>query len=253
VSVLGTLRSWFGVKAAATTTASNNNGNGAAASKALALAEIIQQEAKDRWIGADAKCFTPDRIERVLRGAMSGNLVAQWQLYDLMEGTWPELQKCLNQLKGKVQSLEWSVQPYAPRGEDPSPEAQRRAQFLEEAIWNMSPLPDRDENDFELTIGDIMDAWGKGLSVLEVHWDVRRYEAGTIFAPRATTWVHPRHYGYPQDDYRLMLNTRESGFNGVGINQSVAGRSATGATTSGATTSGATAIVTGWSFRRTSF
>lgn len=171
---------------------------------------FVVPQAKDRWLTASAKNYTPDRIEQILRGAVSGNLVAQWEMFDLMEGTWPRLSKNLNELKRAVKSLDWNVQPYTRKGEKPTPEAQRRADLLEHALWSMSPDMTDDQNDFEGTLADILDAWGKGISVLEIDWHLADMpDVGSLVSPKATRWIHPKYYGYPNSGTKLMLNTRE--------------------------------------------
>jgi phage gp29-like protein len=171
----------------------------------------IHPDAKDRWLSAQVSMYTPERIEAVIRGAMSGDLLAQWEMFDLMEGTWPRLLKNLNELKDGVCSFDWTVIPWAAKGEEPTPEAQKRAEFVEELIWNMEPAPDVDENDFEGTLRDLMDAWGKGISVLETSWYQRPYDqSSTAIAPRSTRWIKPCYYGYPvQGEDRLMLKVSE--------------------------------------------
>lgn len=181
-----------------------------ATASAAPLLSIIQPQARDRWLSASVKQFTPERVEQTIRGAMSGNLVAQWEMFDLMEGTWPRLAKNLCELKDAVKALEWNVQPWAAQGEKPSDEAQRRARLLDDVMWSMSPKADQDENDFEDLLGDIMDAWGKGISIQEIDWEIKRYEGGSVIAPRASRWVHPRYYGYPLQSTRLMINAREA-------------------------------------------
>lgn len=170
-----------------------------------AMARIIRPSARDRWQGAAITQFTPDRVESTIRSAFAGNLVAVWELYDLMEATWPRLQKNLNELKDDVASSDWTVQPWSPRGKEASPEAQRRAELFDQAIWSMTPEMESDENDFRATVKDLLDAWGKGVSILEIDWQQR----SGLWMPRATQWVHPRFYGYPFDGGRLRLNVRE--------------------------------------------
>lgn len=172
---------------------------------------IINPEARDRWMTGTVRHFTPEQVERTIRGAMMGNLLAQWEMFDLMEATWPRLSKNLNELKDAVKGQEWPLQPWAAKGQKPTIKAQRRADLVEDLVWNMTPEPDNDENDFEGLIGDLLDAWGKGISVQELLWEVKAYDGGKAFAPRATRWVHPRHYGYPSVGSRLMLDSRESG------------------------------------------
>lgn len=175
------------------------------------LLEIITPSARDRWITSRMKDYTPERVENVFRGAMTGSLLAQWELFDLMEGTWPRLNKNLNELKDDVKTSNWDLQPWAAKGKKPTPEAQRRADIVEYCVWNMEPAADDDENDFEGMVGDGLDSWGKAISVQELLWEVRPYEGSLIIAPRASRWVHPRHYGYAQNDSRLMLNVTQSG------------------------------------------
>lgn len=196
------------------------------------LQRIILPSARDRWQSTTISTYTPDRIEGVIRSALSGDLVAVYDLYDLMEATWPRLQKNLNELKDDVASATWLVQPWTVKGQKPTPEAQRRAGLMDQALWAMRPRPESDENDFRATIKDVLDAWGKGIAVLEVDWEIKSQTAAqrgkgekekggqspsaplplfssAIFAPRATRWIHPRYYGYPFDQADLALNMIE--------------------------------------------
>jgi phage gp29-like protein len=74
---------------------------------------------------------------------MSGNLLSQWEMFDLMEATWPRLAKNLNELKDDVKTSDWSLQPWAQKKKKPSPEAQRRSDLVEHCLWNMTPASGR--------------------------------------------------------------------------------------------------------------
>jgi phage gp29-like protein len=213
---------------------------------AAPLFRVIAPEARDRWQNAAVRAYTPQHVEQITRGAMSGNLQAQWEMFDLMEQTWPRLNSALNDLKDAVLGLQWNLQPWAPREQQPSDQARRRATLCEELLWNMNPIPENNENDFEDTLRDTLDALGKGIAVLEVDWEVRpcgscnpsdvqrpvvsaethEYtsksaftgsfngqsagDSGYVIAPRCTRWVHPRFYGYPIAGMdRLMLDTTQ--------------------------------------------
>jgi len=112
-----------------------------------------------------------------------------------MEDTSPRLMKNLNEVKRAVVGLDWQLFPWQGENEAPSEAAQAKARLVGSALRGMRPDPAADENDFSGTIYDVLDAWGKGQSVLEVDWEVREAgeagEAGWMVAPRATYWVHP--------------------------------------------------------------
>jgi len=180
------------------------------ASSPSPITRIILPSARDRWLSTSVRNYTPDAIEGILRGALlGGDLVAVWQLFNLMEETWPELLTALMELKDDVASAELTVQPWALKGDEPSAEAQRRAKLFEQTLWTMRPRPQSDENDLRGTIKDLLDAWGKGISVLEIDWAVAGLTASPMLAPRDTRWIHPRYYGYPADSAELKLNASE--------------------------------------------
>ena len=194
------------------------------------MMSVIRPSARDRWMQGILSYYTPAIVETTVRSALAGNLFAQWLMFDLMEQTWPRLSSNLNQLKDAVIALDRVVEPFKLKGQDASPEAVRRATVIEAALLSMKPRQAYSENGYDRTIYDVLDAVGKGISVLDVDFqsvDMPGLAAidfedggpalnGNIVAPRCTRWVHPRYYGYPPAnsyDERLMLNTREVAFN----------------------------------------
>jgi phage gp29-like protein len=182
---------------------------------------VIRPSARDRWLAASLTQYTPTYVENICRGAAAGNLMSQWMMFDLMEQTWPRLSKNLNELKNAVNDLEWNLKPFALKGQKPTPEAQRRARVIENIIWNMAPDPLANENDFEDTVYDVLDSLGKSISVLEIDFPELPVTEDlgdgveTYFPVKATRWVHPRYYGYPNypvTSDRLMLNAKEVKF-----------------------------------------
>lgn len=172
------------------------------------MEQILRPAAFGRWILPQLSAITPTYIQSVLRGAFGGSHIEQWQLFDLMEDTWPRLSKNLNEVKRAVTSMNWdgSLSPWSEEDAPPSTSAQEKARLVANAIWRMSPDPAADENAFEQTVYDILDAWGKGFSVLEVLWHIRNAgNMGDISAPRATVWVRPDAYAWTGDG-RLGLN-----------------------------------------------
>lgn len=166
------------------------------------LARVIRSQALGNWMLPSLSYVTPRYIETVLRGAMGGNHVQQWELFDLMEDTWPRLLKDLSELKGAVAQMDWKLEAWAEDDQPPSTTALERKKLVSDAVWRMNPAPDSDDNGFEQTIADILDAWAKGTSVLEVMWGQRRVgQLGEFTLPQCTAWVHPRHYAWSDQGF----------------------------------------------------
>jgi phage gp29-like protein len=145
--------------------------------------------------------MTPDQVRYVLQAAIGGNIEEQWALFDLMEDTWPRLTKNLNEVRRASARTTYTVQPYSERGEKPTPDAIDRADMVEDAIKNWRPKPGTLELSFEDALYNALDAFGKGLSVLEVTW--QRNEEGLL--PRCAHLLHPCRYGWNADGNELGL------------------------------------------------
>lgn len=170
------------------------------------LTRILRPQAAQRWILPQLSAITPTYIEGVLRGAFSGSHIQQWELFDLMEDTWPRLLKNLGEIKRAVLAMDWKIEPWSEEDQPPTESARERARLVSSALWRMQPDPALDENAFEGTLRDILDAWAKGVSVLEILWHTRRAgPLGEITAPRATIWARPDCYAWASDG-RLGLN-----------------------------------------------
>lgn len=165
------------------------------------LQAIIRPQAFDRWRGLSSRGLEPEGIQEILDGAFSGDLSRQWELFDLMEDTWPRLSKNLNELKRAVADVGFSVMPFQAKGAKPTPSAQERADFIEQQLWNWKPKATADENAFEGMLYDLCDAVGKGTSVQEIFWDLK----DGVVTPRATKFVPGRYYGFPHDSNELHL------------------------------------------------
>ena len=162
------------------------------------LSGWIVPQAQTRWLAAGVAWYTPQRCEMIFRQALAGDLQSQWEMFDLMEATWPELLTCLGQLKDEVVGADVvQLKPFARRGAEPTANALERFAFVQECLDTMHARVDRDENDMDDTIRDLLDARGKGISILEVDYESRELSTGTAIAPRCTRWVHPLWYGYP--------------------------------------------------------
>lgn len=170
------------------------------------LSRRLRPQAAYRWLLPQLAAITPQYIEMTLRGALAGSHVQAWELFDLMEDTSPRLMKNLNEVKRAVLGLDWQLFPWQAEGGPPTAQAREKARLVDAALRGMRPDPAADENDFNGTLYDVLDAWGKGQSVQEIEWEFRSVlGCGTILAPRATYWVHPTCVGW---DMRGRLGLR---------------------------------------------
>ena len=163
------------------------------------VARIIRPESSARWgILPQLGSITPAYIEQVLRGAMAGAHVQQWELFDLMKDTWPRLLKNDQELKRGALNLHWELEAEAEEDEAPTPDAMERVALVRRAMRQMRARPGHDENGWDSTLTDIMDAWTVGTSVLEL-LDWREVKGELL--PRATYWVHPTNYAWAQEGF----------------------------------------------------
>jgi phage gp29-like protein len=150
------------------------------------------------WAG---RRMTPDQVRAVIEGAAGGRLQEQWALFDMMEDSWPRLAKNLAEVRRAAARATYAVQPYAPRGEEPTATARDRAATVEAALRNWRPRVGTLELSFEAALAAALDALGKGLSVLEVGW--QRAPEGLL--PRCAHLLHPRQYGWNEAGTELGL------------------------------------------------
>jgi hypothetical protein len=107
--------------------------------------------------------------------------------------------------------LDFQLQPFTVAGQKPTPEAEERHRFVEECLWGMRGDVAHGLGDFNDAIYDILDAFGKGLSVVEPHWE--RHPDGSL-RPRGVRWLRPVHFDYQtfsDETERLMLDVRGDG------------------------------------------
>jgi phage gp29-like protein len=169
------------------------------------LSTVVRPEARDRFTGLITRGLTPKRVQSILDGAFAGSMQAQFELFDLMEDTWPRLKKNLNEIKRAVVRAEWRAEASSRPQSKPGERAEAKRDFLADAMGAFRPSVEADENGFEQMLYDLCDAVGKGISVQEIHWEVRGVGEKTAVLPRATRWIPSRCYGYPPTDTSLQL------------------------------------------------
>jgi phage gp29-like protein len=174
-----------------------------------ALARILRPNAAQRWVMPSVASITPQYIETVLRGALTGSHVQQWELFDLMFDTWPELAACQQELTEGVMAQKITYQAWAEEDAAPTPTAVEKKTLVSAALRRMRPQIGADENDLEDTMKDVLDGWFRGVTCLETDWHVvQAGPLGSVIAPRATFWAHPNYFGWSEDG---RLGLRDTG------------------------------------------
>ena len=168
-----------------------------AANVPAGLARILRPGASQRWTMPALASMTPQYVEMVLTGALAGNHVQQWELFDMMLDTWPELAACQSELVEGVLGMKAVFAPWAEEGEAPTVTAIERQQVASSALRRMRPEAVADENNLAGTIRDIADGFLRGTTMVEVDWHaVDAGKLGRIIAPRSTAWAHPSYFAW---------------------------------------------------------
>ena len=163
----------------------------------VAYSRIIKPQTAYRWLAPGIASFTPRFIETILNGALAGDHVMQWQLFDLMLDTWPVLSSCQQELLYGVVRREMVFDPYSEEDEKATPDAVEKEKVVTAAFENMMPDPALDEDTKIGLIESIMDAWFRGISVIEIMWhQFETNKLGLQWGPRAFQWVHPQNFGF---------------------------------------------------------
>ncbi len=178
------------------------------ASLSPSLASILRPQAAYRWLLPYLASITPQYVEGVLRGALAGNHVQAWELFDLMIDSDPEIAACVQEYFQGVTKKKFVFEPYRDEDEAPSPTAIEKCKVVSAAIRNMRPDPQNDENDIRGTVRDILFARFHGQSVLEIEYHAKGDDGelnvkdiptlGQVLCPRSTYWVHPVCYAWSE-------------------------------------------------------
>jgi phage gp29-like protein len=143
----------------------------------------------------------PSQIRWVLQNAAQGSLTDQYELFSLMEDTWPRLLKNLAEVRSNASRGKFTIQPYVTGGGKPTESAKEKADLVEAALKNWRPRPGTLELGFEDALFHVLDAYGKGIAVLEVGWS--KNPDGIL--PRCAHMLSPRRYGWSPDGTELGL------------------------------------------------
>ena len=153
----------------------------------------------------DLANVTPEQVRTILRNVRTGKLEDQDRLFRLMLDTWPRLRKALNEVSGAVSRLKMEIKPAIRDGqEEPTPQAIRIKDVVERALNSYSPKPGHWELDTGQMVNALIDAYAKGISVVEIVWQ----NENNIVSPRCYAPVPAKYLAFPNfsnEIDRLMI------------------------------------------------
>jgi phage gp29-like protein len=154
--------------------------------------EIAVVDVRDRWSSYPSKGLTPERLARIFLEADAGDVMRQAELFEEMEEKDAHLASQLQIRKLAVQGLDWDV---FPRGDEERDKD--IAAFCRGVLAGLN----LDEH-----VVDLLDALGKGYSVMEIVWDLSAGEAMI----RELRWVHPKKVTFLDSVTPRILTEEES-------------------------------------------
>jgi len=135
--------------------------------------EIAVTAIRDRWSTYPSQGLTPMRLADIFKEADAGDVYRQCELFEEMEEKDTHLFSQLQTRKNAVLGLDYDIQPYSESAED-----KKISEFCADVLFNMP--------EFEDALLDMLDALGKGFSLLEIFWDVQGQRA----VVSALRWIH---------------------------------------------------------------
>lgn len=160
--------------------------------KAPVRVRIAAGDVNDKYSSYPSSGLTPARLARIFRAADEGDVLLQMELFEDMEEKDTHLSSQLQTRKLAVTGLDWEVQPYSEGELD-----KEIAAFIEKELNGIERLND--------ILMDMLDAIGKGISVLEIDWDVR--DGFNVI--RDMEWIHPKKLVWDSTTDELKICTRD--------------------------------------------
>lgn len=122
-------------------------------------ARVAVGDVNDKYSEYPSNGLTPRRLARIFRQADEGDVRSQMELYEEMEEKDTHLFSQMQTRKLAVTGLDWEIQPFSKDDRD-----KVIADFVDEQLKAI-------EN-FDEVLTDMLDAIGKGISIMEIIWGV---------------------------------------------------------------------------------
>ena len=156
--------------------------------------EVVVASVNDRvWQGFKPS-IGPAEVAKILKGVISGDPLAQHNLFDNMIGTWPDLGKALSEICDEAAMAPLEVEPFALEGEEPSQGALDKATAVRQLKRSMRPIVNTRREGWSGTVRELAMGYFYGLTVREIHWDKPTVDGQF---PESTEELRPIYYRYP--------------------------------------------------------
>lgn len=155
-------------------------------------ARVAVGDVNDKFSNYPSNGLTPRRLAQIFRDADEGNVLMQMELFEEMEEKDTHLFSQLQTRKLAVTGLDWEVQPFS--------EDERDKQIADFVSGQLKGLENFDE-----VLLDMLDAIGKGISIMEIDWAV---ENGRNII-RDVEYVHPKKLIWDGITDEMKICTRE--------------------------------------------
>ena len=164
-------------------------------------ARVAVGDVNDKFSDYPSNGLTPRRLARIFREADEGNVRAQMELFEEMEEKDTHLFSQMQTRKLAVTGLDWEVQPFSQDERD-----KEVADFVDEQLKGI-------EN-FDEVLIDMLDAIGKGISIMELAWTVE--DGKNVIED--IEYVHPKKLVWDSTTDELKICTGEYP-SGVGLRE----------------------------------
>ena len=122
--------------------------------------ELTVARVQDKYSEYPSNGLTPVRLAEIFREADTGDVMRQMELFEEMEEKDAHLFSQMQTRKLAVTGLDWEVQPFSPDDE----RDKAIAEWIKDQLLGIENLDD--------ILTDLLDAIGKGVSIMEIIWGV---------------------------------------------------------------------------------
>lgn len=154
---------------------------------------VAAGDANDKYSEYPSEGLTPRRLARIFRQANEGDIRSQMELFEEMEEKDTHLFAQLQTRKLAVTGLDYEIQPFSESEED-----EEIAAFVADTLSGIE--------DFDSKLIDMLDAIGKGISLMEIEWDVNEEGRNVI---DNLEYIHSKKLCWDYRTDEMLIMTRE--------------------------------------------